>query len=95
MRCSSHGFEGGVDVYSRYRNLSLKFYTILMSYADDLEAVSVDETLIDVSRTLEHVEPSQKRESIKGYAESIRDKVREETGCEGLSPFISALGFWS
>ncbi|KAI6123959.1 hypothetical protein EDD16DRAFT_1517653, partial [Pisolithus croceorrhizus] len=31
------------------RNLSLQFYTILMRYADDLEAVSVDEALVDVS----------------------------------------------
>jgi len=77
----------------RYRNLSLRFYTILMSYADDLEAVSVDEALIDVTSTFEHVEPSQRRESIKAYAESIRTKVREETGCEGLSPSISASDF--
>jgi DNA repair protein REV1 len=61
-----------------------------MSYADDLEAVSVDEALIDVTSTFEHVEPSQRRESIKAYAEAIRTKVREDNGCEGLSPFISA-----
>ena len=66
-----------------------------MSHADDLEAVSVDEALIDVSSTFEHVEPSQRRELIKAYAESIRDKVREETGCEGRSPFTSALEIWS
>lgn len=66
-----------------------------MSYADDLEAVSVDEALIDVSSTFEHVEPSRRRESIKAYAESIRAKVREDTGCEGLSSFVSASGFWS
>jgi len=77
----------------RYRNLSLMFYTVLMSYADDLEAVSVDEALVDVTSTFEHVEPSQRRESIKAYAESIRAKVREETGCEGLLPFISASDF--
>ena len=61
-----------------------------MSYADDLEAVSVDEALIDVTSTFEHVEHSQRRESIKAYADSIRAKVREETGCEGLSSPISA-----
>ena len=60
-----------------------------MSYADDLEAVSVDEALIDVTNTFEYVEPSQRRESIKSYAESIRGKVREETGCEGLSSSTS------
>ena len=66
-----------------------------MSYADDLEAVSVDEALIDVGSTFEHVEPSQRRESIKAYAESIRAKVKEETGCEGLSAYIPASDFWS
>ena len=90
MRCLQLGFVEDAHIDPRYRNLSLTFYTILMSYADDLEAVSVDEALIDVSSTFEHVEPSQRRESIKAYAESIRDKVREETGCEGWSPFIPA-----
>ena len=64
-----------------------------MSYADDLEAVSVDEALIDVTSTFEHVEPSRRRESIKAYAESIRTKVREETGCEGPSRSISPSDF--
>jgi len=89
------GFKVDADVDSRYRDLSLKFYTILMSHADDLEAVSVDEALIDVTSTFESVEPSQRRESIKAYAESIRDKVRGEVGCEGLSPSISTSDFWS
>ena len=95
MRRLHRGFVGDADIYSRYRNISLKFYTVLMSHADDLEAVSVDEALIDVSSTFEHVEPSQRRKSIKAYAESIRDKVREETGCEGRSPFIPTSDFWN
>lgn len=65
-----------------------------MSYADDLEAVSVDEALIDVTSIFEHVEASQRCESIKAYAESIRAKVREETGCEGLSFSISISDSW-
>lgn len=64
-----------------------------MSYADDLEAVSVDEALIEVSRTFEHVERSRRRESIMVYAESIRAKIREDTGCEGLSPFLPSSDF--
>ena len=87
------GFKIDADIDSRYRNLSLKFYTILMSCADDLEAVSVDEALIDVTSTFERVEPSQRRESIRAYAESIRTKVREETSCEGLSLITSTSGF--
>ena len=62
-----------------------------MAYADDLEAVSVDEALIDVSSTFEHVESFQRRKSITAYAESIRTKVKEETGCEGPSPLIPTL----
>jgi len=66
-----------------------------MSYADDLEAVSVDEALIDVSSIFEHVEPSQRRESVTAYAESIRARVKEETGCEGPSLSVSASDSWS
>jgi nucleotidyltransferase/DNA polymerase involved in DNA repair len=86
-------FKAHADIHPRYRDLSLKFYTILMACADDLEAVSVDEALIDVTSTFEHVEASQRRASIKAYADSIRAKVREETGCEGLSPPIFSSDF--
>jgi DNA repair protein REV1 len=82
------GSEADADIDPRYRDLSLKFYTTLMTYSDDLEAVSVDEALIDVSSTFEHVESSHRRKSIRAYAESIRAQVKEETGCEGLSPSI-------
>lgn len=64
-----------------------------MSYADDLEAVSVDEALVDVTSTFQQVETSRRRDSIKAYAESIRSKVKEETGCEGLLPFSQPLIF--
>jgi impB/mucB/samB family len=37
----------------RYKHLSLQFYKALMSYADGMQAVSVDEALIDVSSTVE------------------------------------------
>ncbi len=35
--------------FETYKKFSLAFYTILMAYADELQAVSVDEALIDVS----------------------------------------------
>ncbi|WWC89310.1 uncharacterized protein L201_004231 [Kwoniella dendrophila CBS 6074] len=35
--------------FDTYKKYSLAFYTVLMGYADDLQAVSVDEALIDVT----------------------------------------------
>ena len=35
--------------FDTYRKFSLAFYTVLMGYADELQAVSVDEALIDVT----------------------------------------------
>ncbi|KIY51229.1 DNA repair protein [Fistulina hepatica ATCC 64428] len=73
--------------FERYKQFSLKFYTILMRRADDLQAVSVDEALIDVSgsvallrakQALEHASPDPAHD----LAESIRAEVRSATGCE-------------
>ncbi|KAL5636301.1 hypothetical protein ACGC1H_004949 [Rhizoctonia solani] len=84
--------------FERYKEFSLKFYTILMSLSDDLQAVSVDEALIDVSSRVQTLKtqaanPGQTRvESYeKVMAEMIRDQVREKTGCEvsvGIGPNI-------
>ncbi|KAF9464572.1 hypothetical protein BDZ94DRAFT_1161833 [Collybia nuda] len=73
--------------FERYKQLSLKFYTILMSHADDLQAVSVDEALIDVSNTVTQLRSrgSQDPDSVdpaKDFAERIRAQVRQATGCE-------------
>ena len=35
--------------FETYKRFSLAFYTVLMGYADDLQAVSVDEALVDVT----------------------------------------------
>jgi DNA repair protein REV1 len=35
--------------FDTYKKSSLSFYTVLMGYADELQAVSVDEALIDVT----------------------------------------------
>ncbi|KAH7318839.1 hypothetical protein B0J17DRAFT_711096 [Rhizoctonia solani] len=84
--------------FERYKELSLKFYTILMSLSDDLQAVSVDEALIDVSSKVENMRSQaaicgqiQSEPYEKIMAEAIRDRVREETGCEvsvGIGPNI-------
>ena len=66
-----------------------------MSHADDLQAVSVDEALIEVTSTVERlrakanaeVDPFSDKPSsfdpAKELAESIRAQVRKATGCEG------------
>ncbi|KAK7062843.1 deoxycytidyl transferase [Paramarasmius palmivorus] len=80
--------------FELYKQFSLKFYTILMSHADDLQAVSVDEALIEVTSTVERlrakanaeVDPFSDKPSsfdpAKELAESIRAQVRKATGCE-------------
>ncbi|CAE6437465.1 unnamed protein product, partial [Rhizoctonia solani] len=76
--------------FERYKELSLRFYTILMSLSDDLQAVSVDEALIDVSSRVESLRAQavesgrmQTESYERTMAEMIRDQVREKTGCEG------------
>ncbi|QRV86890.1 DNA repair protein REV1 [Ceratobasidium sp. AG-Ba] len=84
--------------FERYKELSLKFYTILMGLSDDLQAVSVDEALIDVTSAVEALRANAQKsgqlraESYeKQIAEKIRDRVRASTGCEvsiGIGPNI-------
>ncbi|KAG6845851.1 hypothetical protein H0H87_002542 [Tephrocybe sp. NHM501043] len=73
--------------FERYKGLSLKFYTILMSHADDLQAVSVDEALIDVTSVVLQLRSrgSQDPDAVdpaKDFADMIRAQVRKATGCE-------------
>ncbi|EJU05804.1 DNA repair protein [Dacryopinax primogenitus] len=75
--------------FEKYKEFSLKFYTILMTYADDVQAVSVDEALIDVSNAVARARfvPCVDGEGgppnhVKELAEAIRDDVRKSTGCE-------------
>ncbi|KAG6877399.1 hypothetical protein C0992_010042 [Termitomyces sp. T32_za158] len=70
-----------------YKKLSLKFYTILMKHADDLQAVSVDEALIDVSSVVLQLRAKTSEDDVavdpaKDFAEVIRAQVRQATGCE-------------
>jgi DNA repair protein REV1 len=63
-----------------------------MSYADDLQAVSVDEALIEATdavrarREVLNLElgDDHGQDSAKVVAESIRDAIRDATGCEGV-----------
>jgi DNA repair protein REV1 len=73
-----------------YKQFSLIFYTILMSHADDLQAVSVDEALIDVTTAVEQIragvadQPTESSiDPTKELAEIIRAEVKKATSCEG------------
>ncbi|CDO71905.1 hypothetical protein BN946_scf184940.g52 [Trametes cinnabarina] len=77
--------------FQRYKQFSLQFYTILMAHADDLQAVSVDEALIDVTSSVariraelvERADDAQEAvDPAKDFAEAIRAQVRKVTGCE-------------
>ena len=59
-----------------------------MSHADDLQAVSVDEALIDVTTTVNQLRAQAQHERAlqdpaKDVAEKIRAEVRKATTCEG------------
>jgi DNA repair protein REV1 len=75
-----------------YREKSLTFYTILMSYADEVQAVSIDEALVDVTQRVAELEqappelneqPDVAEDYAKLLAEDIRADMREATDCEG------------
>lgn len=71
--------------FERYKSLSLQFYTILMRYADDLQAVSVDEALIDVSYEVANrkaAAPFSGNDYAVALAKDIRAEVKAATGCE-------------
>jgi DNA repair protein REV1 len=71
----------------------MKFYTILMSYTDDLQAVSVDEVLIDVTSTVAQTKAvptgvddgndCTSMDIAKELAEDMRAQIMATTGCEG------------
>ncbi|KAG0706469.1 hypothetical protein DFH29DRAFT_798311 [Suillus ampliporus] len=73
--------------FEKYRQLSLRFYTILMRHADDIQAVSVDEALIEVTTSVARcaIRPSSLAfvdDPAKSLAEQIRSEVKNGTGCE-------------
>ncbi|KAH7911901.1 hypothetical protein BJ138DRAFT_1125667 [Hygrophoropsis aurantiaca] len=77
--------------FETYKQISLQFYTILMRHADDLQAVSVDEALIEVTEAvarrrreyahLSLIEAAMK-DPAKELADLIRLQVKNATGCE-------------
>ncbi|KAI9251981.1 hypothetical protein BY458DRAFT_589924 [Sporodiniella umbellata] len=64
--------------FNIYRSISEKFYQILFQYTDEIEAVSVDEALIEVGS---HINIPYHGEE-EALALNIRNKIRSVTGCE-------------
>lgn len=64
--------------FEKYRAISEAFYEILFSYADVIQAVSVDEALMEVAS---HVTQSNAGQE-DALAREIRDTIRDATGCE-------------
>jgi DNA repair protein REV1 len=69
-----------------------------MSYADDLQAVSVDEALIDVTYTMAQIrvvptsandDDSTSTDIAKELAESMRAQIKATTGCNGTCCVVS------
>lgn len=61
-----------------------------MSHADDLQAVSVDEALIDVTTAVKQMPPSSdpRRGPAKAFAEMLRAEIKTSTGCDGMYPIL-------
>lgn len=64
--------------FDLYRSTSAKFYEILFSHAQDLEAVSIDEAYISLPDTL----PPRSQAQLLDLAEKIRSEIRDATGLE-------------
>ncbi|KAK7688879.1 hypothetical protein QCA50_007570 [Cerrena zonata] len=78
--------------FELYKKFSLQFYTILMAHADDLQAVSVDEALVEVTTSVRRIKSEIARsqgnsstqvvDPAKDFAEAIRAQVKRTTNCE-------------
>lgn len=64
-----------------------------MFHADDLQAVSVDEALIDVSTAVNELreKANYSGDAAKDLAELIRDEVRKVTTCESKTDLVSLV----
>ncbi|KAG1269825.1 hypothetical protein G6F65_013570 [Rhizopus arrhizus] len=73
--------------FEKYKLISEKFYKILFKYADEIEAVSVDEALMDVSS---HINDLYEGEE-EALALKIRNEIQIATACDasiGIGPNI-------
>ncbi|KAI8351783.1 hypothetical protein EDC96DRAFT_518444 [Choanephora cucurbitarum] len=73
--------------FEKYRAISRQFYEILFSYADELQAVSVDEALLEIGSHI--TTPNSEQE--EALASKIRSEIEQATGCQvsvGIGPNI-------
>ncbi|KAI7904179.1 uncharacterized protein BX663DRAFT_504194 [Cokeromyces recurvatus] len=71
--------------FEKYKTISKTFYNIIFQYADEMQAVSVDEVLLEVGSHI--ISPGQK----EALAIKIRKEINEAIGCEvsiGVGPNI-------
>ncbi|WOO83021.1 DNA repair protein rev1 [Vanrija pseudolonga] len=74
--------------FDTYQSHSLTFYKVLLGYADELEAVSVDEALLEVTGAVTARALAPEEAGVRSpdpaiqLADKIRDDIRAETGCE-------------
>ena len=70
--------------YPSYQRISYDFYRILLSHADILQPISVDEAYIDVSSQVPSVaqDPATATTAALALATTIRDEIRQATQCE-------------
>ncbi|TIB75151.1 hypothetical protein E3Q24_00079 [Wallemia mellicola] len=71
--------------FELYNKITVILYEIFLSHSDLLQAVSVDEALLDVSKIVANKSKdntSNEDEMVFNLAEDIRNLVRERTSCE-------------
>jgi DNA repair protein REV1 len=65
--------------FDAYKRISETFYRILLSHADDLQAVSVDEAYVDVSSQVPA--GSDDPSNVLALAERVRSEILDATSC--------------
>lgn len=86
--CGELDSADGRYEFDTYQSHSLTFYKVLLGYADELEAVSVDEALLEVTGAVTARALAPEKAGVRSadpaiqLADKIRDDIRAETGCE-------------
>ncbi|KAK4058880.1 deoxycytidyl transferase [Microbotryomycetes sp. JL221] len=66
--------------FDLYRNIASQFYSILLKHAIVLQAVSVDEVLMEVK--VPSIDNNSSQDAVLDYAQQIRKEIRQTTNCE-------------
>ncbi|GAN05676.1 DNA polymerase iv protein [Mucor ambiguus] len=68
--------------FEKYKSISKIFYEIMFHYADEMQAVSVDEALLEVGSHFTQPDEHSQEQQQEALATQIRDEIRQATGCE-------------